>query len=281
MNSPKKEQLIVDAEPPIDESIADEKSNAIEETTQDSEVNKEEKAVTSDQATKIDENSRTKDLIDDIDLDFEEISDGELEEEAKIKGLGDALGVDWASLVAESKAIAQQKSSQIETSARERWQTHHILLNVGISHKMAGRRFAEGVLVEAQQKFDAEKRAKMKQNDDMDTTDDKKTIVKIEIDENDEKIETKISNNIEKTESIKGIACAQVAARVTINQQKNVVFGATGPYSRGLSAQRDIAMRRMLCQLPLNETNCKISTLRQRTGYENIATELFLKSLAN
>ena len=36
-----------------------------------------------------------------MDLDFEEISDGELEEESRNKGLGDALGVDWASLAKE------------------------------------------------------------------------------------------------------------------------------------------------------------------------------------
>ncbi|CAG4941524.1 unnamed protein product [Parnassius apollo] len=40
-------------------------------------------------------------------LDFEEISDGELEEERTRAGLGDALGVDWASLGADARRREQ------------------------------------------------------------------------------------------------------------------------------------------------------------------------------
>lgn len=71
---------------------------------------------------------------DNMELDFEEISEDELEEESKIKGLGDALGVDWASLVAESRPRTKPISS-----AKLRWESHNVLVNLGVSVKLAGK----------------------------------------------------------------------------------------------------------------------------------------------
>lgn len=68
-----------------------------------------------------------------MELDFEEISEDELEEESKVKGLGDALGVDWASLVAESRPRPKPMSS-----AKLRWESHNVLVNLGVSVKLAG-----------------------------------------------------------------------------------------------------------------------------------------------
>lgn len=68
-----------------------------------------------------------------MDLDFEEISEDELEEESKVKGIGDALGVDWASLIAESKPRTKPVSS-----TKLRWESHNVLVNIGISVKYAG-----------------------------------------------------------------------------------------------------------------------------------------------
>ena len=71
-------------------------------------------------------------------MDFEEISDGELEEDIKTsgKGLGDALGVDWESLVKDSQPRRAVLSSQ--DLAQSRWQCNAIFRRIGISAKYAG-----------------------------------------------------------------------------------------------------------------------------------------------
>lgn len=230
---------------------------------------------------------KEKELADDLDLDFEEISDGELDEEARIKGLGDALGVDWASLVEESKAITQQKSKKIETSAKQRWQSHRILLDVGVSFKMAGANFASAILLDAQQKLAQETLG----TEVSEPVDSKDVCVKIETDsQNTGVVDTKSAIGIASnghdvanalTESLKlhPVATAQVANRSYAQQQCNLVFNATGPYSRALVAKRDIAMRRQLCNLPISENNFKATANRNSTGYESIAVKLFQKAL--
>lgn len=233
---------------------------------------------------------KEKELADDLDLDFEEISDGDLDEEARIKGLGDALGVDWASLVEESKAITQRKSKKIETSAKQRWQSHRILLDVGVSFKMAGSQFAKTVLLSAHQKLVKETAAA----EIAESVDSKEIAVKMEIDdENAADVDTKkvVASNghnvagasaSASTPSLKlhPVASAQVASRSTAQHQSNLIFNATGPYSRALVAKRDIAMRRQLCNLPISENNFKVTANRHSTGYENIAMKLFQKALA-
>lgn len=230
---------------------------------------------------------KEKELADDLDLDFEEISDGELDEEARIKGLGDALGVDWASLVEESKAIAQQKSKKIETSAKQRWQSHRILLDVGVSFKMAGGQFAKTILLDAQQKLAQETLG----TEVSEPVDSKDVCVKMETDiENAGDVDSKsaivIASNGHDTanalmDSLKlhPVATAQVANRLLAQQHCNLVFNATGPYSRALVAKRDIAMRRQLCNLPISENNFKATANRHSTGYESIAVKLFQKAL--
>lgn len=71
---------------------------------------------------------------DNMELDFEEISEDELEEESKVKGLGDALGVDWASLIAESRPRSKPISS-----AKLSWESHNVLVNLGVSVNLAGK----------------------------------------------------------------------------------------------------------------------------------------------
>lgn len=230
---------------------------------------------------------KEKELADDLDLDFEEISDAELDEEARIKGLGDALGVDWASLVEESKAITQQKSKKIETSAKQRWQSHRILLDVGVSFKMAGAKFATAILLDAQQKLAQETLG----TGVSETVVSQDVCVKMETDsKNTGDVDTKSAIAIASnghdapsalTESLKlhPVATAQVANRSYAQQQCNLVFNATGPYSRALVAKRDIAMRRQLCNLPISENNFKATANRNSTGYESIAVKLFQKAL--
>lgn len=226
--------------------------------------------------------TKEKELCDDLDLDFEEISDGELDEEARVKGLGDALGVDWASLVEESKAITQERSKKIETSAKQRWQSHRILLDVGISFKMAGTHFAEAVLTDAQRKLAQETAAREAHAE----PDDAKDVpIKMEIDEPTDdddkelvKVKAETSTDLPK---LHPVASAQVTYRSNAQQRCSLVFNATGPYSRALVAKRDIALRRQLCNLPIRENNFKPTAHRTTgIGYENIAMKLFKRALA-
>lgn len=56
-----------------------------------------------------------------------------------VLGLGDALGVDWASLVAETRPKLLQGESDGEPgAARRRWEPTRILQRIGISLKYAG-----------------------------------------------------------------------------------------------------------------------------------------------
>ncbi|XP_055304030.1 fl(2)d-associated complex component-like [Sitodiplosis mosellana] len=232
---------------------------------------------------------RSKDLSDDIDLDFEEISDGELEEEARTKGLGDALGVDWASLVEESKAMMREKLTKSETSAKQRWHPDQILLDVGISYKMAGTAFAQQTLIAAHEnvKRELKNAATIKtEPDDDNSTNHMDVDIKVEndIDDNDTK-ETKVNGKcedrpIEKDERkliLHPLPCVQTSVQNFADKQRKLIFKASGPYSRGLCTKRDIEMRRQLCNLAINESNCK--SVNTRTGYENIALKLFQKAM--
>ncbi|XP_044020923.1 fl(2)d-associated complex component-like, partial [Aphidius gifuensis] len=82
-------------------------------------------------------------------MDFEEISDGELEEDIKTsgKGLGDALGVDWESLVKEIQPKWPTSNNDIK-SAHSRWQPKEIFRRIGISKKLAGNDFVDSFINE-------------------------------------------------------------------------------------------------------------------------------------
>lgn len=237
------------------------------------------------------EHDRSKDLGLDIDLDFEEISDGELEEEARIKGLGDALGVDWAGLVEESKAILREKLSKTETSVKQRWDPNQILLDTGISYKMAGRTFAEQTLIHAHETLKAQTANDIK----LEIVNDNHIILNIKKEPGTEettKLNGKHDSGLNEVENDTGnekndenklvlhpLPCVQISARSMAQNQHRIIFNATGPYSRGLCTKRDIAMRRQLCNLAINETNCKSGNSKNGTGYEAIALKLFQKAL--
>lgn len=220
-----------------------------------------------------------KDLCDDIDLDFEEISDGELEEEARTKGLGDALGVDWASLVEESKAMMREKLSKSETSAKQRWNPDQILLDVGVSYKMAGTAFAQQTLINAYENIRRDSKClkmKTEPNDDdfihTSENDTKEVKVNGKYCSEDEAIMKEDCKLI-----LHPLPCVQTSTQNTVEKQRQIVFSASGPYSRGLCVRRDIELRRKLCNLSVSENNCKAITAK--SGYENIAMKLFQKVL--
>lgn len=228
-----------------------------------------------------------------IDLDFEEISDGELEEEARIRGLGDALGVDWASLVEESKLWAQEKSKDAQTSARQRWQPHRILLDTGISFKMAGESFARRVLQEAHGKLidEIEEEQKRKTatvngaagNGAIQTTNTDTVIAAdaIKREDGDDGDAANIKDEIKNVFKLElhPLPCVQVGSRLEAAKRQHLVFNAVGPFSRALCAKRDIAMRRQLCGLPMKENNCKLSVTKANSGYELLAAKIFQKAL--
>lgn len=158
-------------------------------------------------------------------MDFEEISDEELEEEVKVKGLGDALGVDWASLVAESRPRTKLEKSG---SAKKRWESHKVLARVGLSLEMAGEKLIKEIL----------KESKEKEKEDIKEDKEDSEIKKEKIDE-----EIIISHPI---------ATIQVALREK-EMIRNNLFATAGTYRRALSARRDLAIRRHLCGLPIKD----------------------------
>lgn len=232
--------------------------------------------------------------LDDIDLDFEEISDGELEEESRTKGLGDALGVDWASLIEESKAMMREKLTKTETSSKQRWMPDQILLDVGISYKMAGTDFAQKTLRKAYEHVKRElKNTVTIKTEPVDGANHVSAdvgdgvVVKMEhdVDDKNASADVKVNGQCEKVAFDKSgydlilhpLPCVQTSVESMADKQRRLVFNAPGPYSRGLCTKRDIEMRRQLCNLAINESNCK--TANTRTGYENIAMKLFQKAL--
>lgn len=232
----------------------------------------------------------SKDLCDDIDLDFEEISDGELEEEARTKGLGDALGVDWASLIEESKAMMREKLTKTETSVKQRWMPDQILLDVGISYKMAGADFAQKTLIKAHENVKRElKNAVTIKTEPFDGPANHVLVggVVVKTEKDIDGVEVKVNGKCEEKEPtlekvgrklvLHPLPCVQTSIESMADKQRRLVFNAPGPYSRGLCTKRDIEMRRQLCNLAINESNCK--SANTRTGYENIALKLFQKAL--
>lgn len=136
-------------------------------------------------------------------MDFEEISDEELDEDkGLVKGLGDALGVDWASLVAESRP--RIKIEKIG-SAKKRWESLKLLQRVGLSVAMAGEALIKEVM--------------------------------------SEEVKEEITHPV---------ASIQVALREK-EMMRNNLFATAGSFKRALSARRDLAIRRHLCNLPIND----------------------------
>lgn len=218
--------------------------------------------------------------FDGIDLDFDKIlEDYENEKESEVcAGTFDALGADWANLIEESKAAKQQKSKE-EPCASQRWQSHRILLDAGVSFKMAGAKFAKRTLLDAQQKL-----APTPHPSSADVIETKfikkENGIKCELAEIDASQIYDVSETCTvstDSEKLHPVAAAQVAKWSAVD---SLVFHATGPYSRGLSAKRDIAIRRQLCNLPSNENISKTMIQYPYTRYEDMAIKLFQRALA-
>lgn len=170
-----------------------------------------------------------------IDLDFEEISEDELDEESRVKGLGDALGVDWASLVAESRPRAKPVSS-----AKRRWESHNVLVNLGISVDMAGEAVVKDILREHAEAQLKEEQEEVKCEE-----------IAITNGEKDEQKET-VKKEIGEITISHPVAAIQVSIRES-QQIRKSLFASAGPYRRALCARRDLAIRRHLSHLPVDD----------------------------
>lgn len=220
-----------------------------------------------------------------MDLDFEEISDGELEEESRIKGLGDALGVDWASLVKETQRPIKHETDEFIDSTKSRWTPHRILWDIGVSAKLAGEDFARQMLTEARDELRREKqerrlkllqmkseKAELTNGDVKQETvaidDDPSNDVKIKTEPKDENEDLKLEDekaqepeiyepeddfDVDGDVLIHPLAQVQVLMRKLQAKRKNLILHSTGKYGRALSARRDLKIRRQLCNLPARD----------------------------
>lgn len=201
-----------------------------------------------------------------MDLDFEEISEDELEEETRVKGLGDALGVDWASLVAESRPRVKPVSS-----AKKRWESHNVLVNLGISVEMAGEDLAkeiyrEHALAKKEEELEASKEVKVKEESGINGTG---VYIKQEIKE--EPVETA------EVEVPHPIAAVQVAMQENRAVRK-ALFSSAGPFRRALCARRDLAIRRHLSHLPVEDDYVEVPK-RHDPELLKVALQLFERCL--
>lgn len=215
---------------------------------------------------------------DNMDLDFEEISEDELDEESKVKGIGDALGVDWASLVAESRSRVKPMSS-----AKLRWEPHNILVNLGISVRLAGEDLVKDILrehAEAEMKLEAEEKAQAKTKAESVAVN--VNGIKQEIkDEPDDVFKEEPKEECKIDPDDLNISHPIAAIQVS-NQEKQQIrrtlFSSVGPYRRALSARRDLMIRRHLCNLPINDDYVE-APKRHDPELFKVATQLFERCL--
>ncbi|XP_063376543.1 zinc finger CCCH domain-containing protein 13-like [Cydia fagiglandana] len=213
---------------PMDESVKPDGSE--KESTQDTSGAGDEKE---SQGAKNDE--------DVTDLDFEEISDGELEEERTRAGLGDALGVDWASLVAD---VHRREQTAPTGGARDRWKPERVLARLGLSVHMAGKDTVQDILHKNAESLLTQKTAKNESSSEHPPENAPDQNGKHE--EDDKPV---LPPDVE---SLHPVAAIQVAVEKR-KRQRAVLFGSGCEITRALSARRDLALRRYLCQLPAAE----------------------------
>jgi zinc finger CCCH domain-containing protein 13 len=240
-----------------------------------------------------------KELKKEMDLDFEEISDGELEEESRIKGLGDALGVDWASLAKETQRSISRPSDEFYNSTKSRWSAHRILWDVGISVKLAGGDFAREMLTRARDELKREKQEwlakKLETLSKADTDTLNGDIKKEKLDDVEIKVEPKedeevseqkedgnmLNDDLEDFELdsdvlLHPIAQVQVLFRKLAIKRRNLILHSSGKYGRALSARSDLRLRRQLCNLPAQDLNVDKSCLTNAELIKN-ADDVYMK----
>lgn len=72
-----------------------------------------------------------------------------------LAGLGDALGVDWASLVAD---VRRREQTAPTGGARDRWRPERVLTRLGLSLDMAGKETVQNILQKNAETSQSEKK---------------------------------------------------------------------------------------------------------------------------
>ncbi|KAJ9590107.1 hypothetical protein L9F63_016768, partial [Diploptera punctata] len=192
-------------------------------------------------------------------LDFEEISDEELDPEEAKTGIGDALGVDWASLVAESRPRAKPDSTP--GSARRRWESHRVLARLGVSVRFAGWDLVEDLKSKYEDVKQEEVKGDEKENVRPQTGND-----------------AAVKEEAPTLNFLHPVASIHVALRERQAKRK-ALFASSGPYKRALSARRDLAIRRQLCNLPVKETAGDSQQAVPDVEIYRLGVQLFERSL--
>lgn len=236
---------ILDRDDMADQNIDDSSQNEqpVEENGSKPDCSEKESTQDTSGAGEEKESQDGKDDEDVANLDFEEISDGELEEERTRAGLGDALGVDWASLVAD---VHRREQTAPAGGARDRWRPERVLPRLGLSIDMAGKPVVQNILEQNTKSLAQENK------------DDQPTLVNGNHEQNNSD-KSEVPSDVD---TINPIAAIQVAIEKR-KRQRAVLFGSGCEITRGLSARRDLALRRYLCQLPVAE----------RTGQSRVAPQ--------
>ncbi|CAH1983684.1 unnamed protein product [Acanthoscelides obtectus] len=165
--------------------------------------------------------------------------------------IGDALGVDWASLVAESRP--RQKPT---SSAKLRWEGHNVLLSLGEQRELTLKQVKVKTERQEVNANGIEVTIKQEPQDPASTTacdmDDPLMV-------------------------LHPIAAVQSADREKQWWRKSL-FSSAGAYRRALSARRDLLFRRHLCNLPHNDTYAE-PPKRHDPELLQVATRLFERCL--
>lgn len=238
----------------------------------------EESAGVKEEEKKEDQDDAQPEGDDDLTLDFEEISDGELEEESS-KGLGDALGVDWAGLVAAAEPKESKPTGQLKTTVKEMWEPKRIFRDVGISVRMAGRELAERLL--GQEVTEAVGLMKIKK-EPLDEGEEEEE----QLEENVKEELVKSSADVQVDLAANPIASCQVALRRRMLWRSNLIVNRSVAPVAGLKpvalcARRDLQIRRQLCGLPAAEIQLGgRGDEQQLTEMKALAMEVFVKATA-
>lgn len=182
-------------------------------------------------------------------------------------GIGDALGVDWQGLIAETRQQATDHAAQQgvdrNTSAKQRWQPHRVLLDMGISFDMAGVEYAHRIINDARQQLLQEK--------------EQQQLTKTEP-ETGKTTPAHDYRELLDTEHVEPLACVQMGLRSAAAERQRLV-GNVAPGSRALSARQDLRLRRQLCGLPARECDFPRNVPIVSEALRSLAMHMFQRSL--
>lgn len=229
----------------------------------------------------------------------------------RFAGIGDALGVDWQGLIAETRQQAMDHAAiqgrDRDTSAKQRWQPHRVLLDMGISFGMAGTEYAQRVLAEARQQLLLEEKEKeqqllllqeqQKEEQQKEQLQTQQPEVQTEQQQqqggqmkNESERQDSKQNLIKPfpphdyrelfdSEHLEPLACVQLGLRTRAIDRQRMVGNVCGPGSRALSARQDLRLRRQLCGLPARECDFPRNVPIVSEGLRSLAMHMFQRTL--